>query len=108
MKFSDIFIKANDNLCDFDNHVAAPYIRKTFELNFKPNEAEITICGLGFYELYINGRNITKGELAPYISNPEQVRYYDNYEISDLLDSGENVIGILLGNGMRNAFGGEV
>lgn len=108
MKFSDIFIKANDDLCDFENHVAAPYIRKTFELNFKPNKAEITICGLGFYELYINGRNITKGELAPYISNPEQIRYYDNYEISGLLDSGENVIGILLGNGMRNAFGGEV
>lgn len=108
MKFSSNFIKASDKMCDFDKPVAAPYFRKSFNLDFVPDKAEITICGLGFYELYINGENITKGPLAPYISNPDHICYYDNYDISDKLKCGRNVIGILLGNGMRNAFGGFV
>ena len=108
MKFSDKFIMATDRLCDFDNPVAAPYFRKKFELDFMPEKAEITICGLGFYELYINGENITKGYLAPYISNVNHIKYYDNYDISDKLKNGENTIAILLGNGLRNAFGGFV
>lgn len=108
MKFSSQFIKAGDNICDFAHHVPAPYFRKAFTLDFRPAEAEITICGLGFYELYINGRNITKGPLAPYISNTDHICYYDNYDIAELLEEGENVVGILLGNGFRNAFGGFV
>lgn len=75
MKFSEKFIKANDAMCDFNNHVNAPYLRKKFNIPFKPEKAEITICGLGFYELYINGQNITKGPLAPYISNTDDVCY---------------------------------
>jgi len=105
MYFSNNFIKANDKLCTFENPVPAPYFRKSFNLDFKPQKAEITICGLGFYELYINGTNITKGPLAPYISNPEEVLYYDNYDVSKYLTIGENVIGVLLGNGHRNPYG---
>ena len=108
MKFSKEFIKAGDALCDFDNHINAPYIRKKFNIPFKPQKAEITICGLGFYELYINGKNITKGPLAPYISNADDVCYYDNYDITDILTEGDNAVGILLGNGFRNCFGGAV
>lgn len=108
MKFSKKFIKAGDTLCDFDNHINAPYIRKKFNIPFKPQKAEITICGLGFYELYINGKNITKGPLAPYISNTDDVCYYDNYCITDILTEGDNTVGILLGNGFRNCFGGAI
>lgn len=108
MKFSECFIKANDKMCDFDNHINAPYFRKSFDLDFIPQKAEITICGLGFYEVYINGENITKGHMAPYISNPDEICYYDNYDISRMLKQGKNVVGVLLGNGLRNAFGGFV
>ena len=108
MKFSDRFIRGTQDLCDFDHHVPAPYLRKTFTLDADPLRAEITICGLGFYELYINGQNITKGPLAPYISNPDDICYYDHYDLAGLLKKGKNAIGILLGNGFRNAFGGFV
>ena len=108
MKFSERFIKASLDMCDFDHHVPAPYLRKTFVLDMEPKRAEITICGLGFYELYVNGKNITKGPLAPYISNPDDVCYYDRYDLSGLLKKGKNALGIILGNGFRNAFGGFV
>ena len=108
MNLSVRFIKANDLICDFDNPIPAPYFRKEFNLSFVPQTAEITICGLGFYELSVNGTDITKGPLAPYISNPDDVCYYDRYDVTPYLLEGENVIGILLGNGMRNGFGGFI
>ena len=102
MKLSTRFIKATQDLCDFDRHVPAPYIRKAFTLDMEPERAEMTVCGLGFYELYVNGQNITKGPLAPYISNPDDVCYYDRYDLSGLLKKGKNAVGLLLGNGFRN------
>ena len=79
MKFSNNFIKSSDDMCSFDNYVSAPYFRKTFDIDFLPENAEITVCGLGFYELYINGENITKGPLAPYISNPDHICYLSRF-----------------------------
>lgn len=108
MYLSQKFIKAGDELCSFEKHVRAPYFRRSFHLDFLPDRSEITICGLGFYELYINGVNVTKGPLAPYISNTDDLCYYDDYDITEYLKKGENAIGILLGNGFRNPFGGFV
>ena len=53
MKLSRQFIRANNDLCDFGHHVNAPYLRRAFTLDFVPQIAEITICGLGFYELTV-------------------------------------------------------
>ena len=108
MKLSSRFIKATREMCGFAHPVPAPYLRKTFTLETEPARAEITVCGLGFYEIRVNGRNITKGPLAPYISNPDDVCYYDNYDLKGLLKKGKNALGIVLGNGFRNAFGGFV
>lgn len=108
MHFSKQFIRANDRLCDFDHFEPAPYFRKSFSLDFTPKQAEITICGIGFYELSVNGTPITKGALAPYISNPDDLLYYDRYDLLPYLKKGKNVIGILLGNGMRNSYGGFI
>lgn len=102
------FICATEEYCSFDKYVSAPYFRKTFELDFAPEEAEISICGLGFYVLYVNGFNITKGALAPYISNPDHICYYDTYDIKKHLTKGKNVIAVMLGNGFNNSFGGVV
>ena len=102
------FIKAENKKCSFDEHVPAPMMRKSFNLDFVPENANICICGLGFYILYINGREITKGRLAPYISNPDHCCYYDEYDIAGYLRKGENVIGVILGNGFYNPFGGAI
>lgn len=108
MEFSTRFISATREFTTFEKHVPAPYFRKSFRLESKPKSAEITVCGLGFYELFINGKKITKGYLAPYISNPDDIIYYDNYDLDGLLAEGENVIGVQLGNGMLNAPGGQI
>ena len=106
--FSDKFICGSTAYSTLEKAVAAPYLRKSFLINSQPEHAEIRICGLGFYELYINGTRITKGALAPYITAPDQIIYYDDYDVTPYLHQGENVIGILLGNGTQNAFGAFV
>ena len=102
------FISATKEFSSFERWVNAPYIRKSFCLDFCPEKAEINISGLGFYVLFINGKNITKGHLAPYISNLDHYCYYDTYDVSTYLKKGENVIGVMLGNGFMNPFGGSV
>jgi alpha-L-rhamnosidase len=102
------FISATKEYCTFEKYIPAPYIRKKIEIKQPIEEAKILICGLGFYELYVNGVKITKGFLAPYISVPDDIFYYDSYDVKNHLLQGENVIGVILGNGMQNAFGGYV
>ena len=102
MRFSNRFVCATTEYNTYEHHVANPQFRKSFTLDTLPKNAELTICGLGYYELYLNGENITKGFMAPYRSNPDHYLYYDHYDLSDLLCEGENVIGILLGNGFLN------
>lgn len=110
MDFPKSFIRAGKETCTLTDFVPAPYFRKTFTIKSAQeikniSNAGAVICGLGFYELYINGQNITKGLLAPYISNPDDYVYYDSYDILPYIRKGENVIGVCLGNGLQNAFG---
>ncbi len=107
MYFPGTFYRAQDEMCTYEKHVNAPLIRRTFDAaDFR--KAEITISGLGFYELYLNGRKITKGLLAPYISNPDELVYFDKYDVTGMLENGKNTVGIILGNGMQNSMGGRV
>ncbi len=109
MQFSTRFISAGHAFSTFEKPVPAPFFRRSFAMpETEIREAGLTICGLGFYELFVNGQRITKGLLSPYISNPDHYLYYDHYELTALLRPGENVIGIALGNGMQNAFGGAI
>ena len=99
------FIKATEEYNTFENNVPAPYLRKSFYSDIETT-GSIKIAACGFYKLYINGKDITKGYLAPYISNTDDYIYYDEYSVSLL--KGENVIGIVLGNGFQNNPGGYI
>ncbi len=99
------FIKGTNEFNTLEKAVAAPYIRKSFNCDIK-TVAKITVAACGFYELYVNGEIHTKGYLAPYISNSDDYIYYDEYDIP--LDEGENVLGIILGNGFHNNPGGYI
>ncbi len=96
------FIKASNEYSNKYKSVPAPYIRKGFTLDFVPKSAQLHIVASGFYELYVNGVNITKGYLAPYISNPSDLLCYDTYDITDYIKKGKNAVGVILGNGFAN------
>ena len=89
MQFPKNFICASEEKNEFENHRCAPYFRKIFRLEDK-RTAKLLICGLGFYRAFLNGKEITKGRLAPYISNTDEVVYYDIYEVERFVKKGEN------------------
>ncbi len=93
------FIKATLGYNTLEQPVAAPYIRKSF-VSDRETAATLRIACCGFYRLFFNGKEITKGYFAPYIANPNLYVYYDEYEVQ--LDRGENVVAMLLGNGFQN------
>ena len=99
LKFSNVFVSATQEYSTYTKHIPAPIFRRSFLLKKAPEKAAIRIAGLGFYELFVNGRRLTKGLLAPYISNPDDIVYFDEYEV--VLNKGENVIGVMLGNGFK-------
>ena len=101
MEFSRKFVSECREHSTYLKHVAAPLFRKSFTLSGAKAQGEIVLCGLGVYDLFVNGRKITKGFLAPYISNTDHIAYYDRYDIAPYLRQGENVIGIMLGTGSR-------
>ena len=106
--FSTRFIAATKEYSTLEKRVPAPYLRRTFEISGAVKAAKLTICGLGFYELFINGKRLTKGLLAPYISNPDDMLYYDEYDVTAELRAGKNALGLMLGNGMLNCPGGQI
>lgn len=101
----DKFIQATRQYNTFEDHVPAFYFRKVFHSD-RQISAMVRIAVCGFYELFFNGKQITKGFLSPYISNPNDLVYYDEYQVE--LTAGENVFGILLGNGFQNNPGGYI
>ena len=102
------FIAAGTEYATAEKSVPAPYLRRAFDLPFSPERAVLRVSGLGFYRVFLNGVEITKGRLAPYISNPDHICYYDEYDLTTALRHGKNALGLLLGNGMMNAVGGSV
>lgn len=103
MEFSNKFVSECREYSTYVKHVQAPVFRKSFWVKPGTCSGEIVICGLGFYDLYVNGTKITKGYLAPYISNTDHIVYYDQYDLTPYLVEGENVVGVMLGDGFQNA-----
>ena len=105
---SNNFVSATSKYCTFDHHIPAPCMRKSFFVSCIPNCAALTICGLGFYRVFLNGEELTLSYMAPYISNPDHSVYYNTYDLTGKLRLGKNVLAMLLGNGFLNNIGGFV
>ena len=108
MKLSRRFISAGTEMCELTKNVPAPYLRRTLTLSKEIEKAELSVCGLGFYRFWLNGTELTRGHMSPYISNPDDIMDYDVYDLTEHLSDGKNILGFQLGNGMQNAFGGYV
>lgn len=79
-----------------------PIFRKLVSVDGKTSSARLHICGLGHYELYINGTRVGDRQLEPAFTNYDKRIYYSTYDIADYLVDGENVFALYLGRGRYN------
>jgi hypothetical protein len=79
-----------------------PLFRKTFKTERKVKSALVFISGLGQYELNINGKKVGDNFLAPGWTYYDKRVLYNTYDVTDLLNNGDNAIGVIVGNGFYN------
>ena len=81
-------------------------LRKEFNAPKQIADATVYVCGLGHYELSLNGEKVGDGEFTPLWSDYDKTVYYNTFDVTSMLKSGDNAIGVLLGNGFYNVVGG--
>jgi len=82
----------------------SPYFRKTFNTSKKIASATAFITSLGLYEAFINGKRVGDAYLTPGWTSYNKRLQYQLYDVTTLLISGNNAIGVALGNGWYRGF----
>ncbi len=79
-----------------------PMFRKEFSAANPIKEATINICGLGHYEMYINGERVGNSFLSPGWTYYQKRYLYNTYDITAQVKMGDNALGMIVGNGFYN------
>lgn len=94
--------------------INSPIIHREFEIKSVCDCALLNICGLGYFEVYINNQKVSDELMSPVRTDYSDVEYqnptyhagttqksfqYLTYEISEYLKAGKNKISVWLGNG---------
>lgn len=85
---------------------AATVLRKEFSVNKKIDTALVSLCGLGFFELSVNGKKPDDSVLNPYVTQYDKTVYYRTFDLTEMLKEGKNALGVELGNSHYNEIGG--
>jgi len=82
-------------------------LRREFMVKAGLKRAVAHVCGLGHYEMSLNGEKAGNDLLSPGWSKYNKTCLYDTHELTPLLREGRNAVGLLLDNGMYNVKGGR-
>jgi hypothetical protein len=82
-------------------------LRREFDVKPDLKCATAYICGLGHYEMSINGARVGDDLLSPGWTKYNKTCLYDAHDVTGLLRQSRNAVGVLLGNGMYNVKGGR-
>src|SRR5262249_41877214 len=82
-------------------------LRREFAIDAPIKRARVYICGIGYYELSINGKKVGDRVLDPasttyHNDRPFNIKsrvLYATYDVTEQLRGGANAIGVMLGNG---------
>ncbi|WP_345232655.1 glycoside hydrolase family 78 protein [Olivibacter ginsenosidimutans] len=87
----------------------SPMFRKAWNTNGKIKQARLYITSYGLYEAYINGKRVGDAYFTPGWTSFHKQLQYQVYDVSSLVKSGDNAIGVSLGDGWfrGNLMGGR-
>ena len=91
----------------------APFFRREFELDGEVASARLYVTAHGVYRAHLNGQVVGDAVLTPGFTSYHKRLQYQTYEVTDLLRSGGNALGAIVGDGWwrgniglgRNVFG---
>ena len=80
--------------------LAARYLRMEFALKSEVCEARLYVSGMGVYSAYLNGSEVAPEELLkPTLSWYSKRVYFNTYDVTKMLQQGDNAVGIILEGG---------
>ncbi|MEQ9289480.1 MAG: family 78 glycoside hydrolase catalytic domain [Cyclobacteriaceae bacterium] len=82
----------------------ARYLRKSFNINKKVKRAVAYTTALGLYELRLNGSKVGKYHFLPGWTDYDKRLYYQAFDITASLQSGENVVGAVIADGWYSGY----
>ncbi|MDD4821294.1 MAG: alpha-L-rhamnosidase N-terminal domain-containing protein, partial [Bacteroidales bacterium] len=80
----------------------SPLFRRSFNVGKKIATARAYVSGLGYYELYLNGKRVGNNMLDPGYTHFDKRVLYVTHDITSLLQTGDNCAVAVLGNGWFN------
>lgn len=89
-----------------DTNIPSLLLRREFVVKPGLKRALANVCGLGEYELTLNGQKVGDDFLSPGWTKYDRTCLYDTRDITPQLKAGKNAVGLELGNGMYQVLGG--
>lgn len=77
----------------------SPLLWKHFQWDQKGTKAFLHVNSLGYHEVYLNGKKVGDAVLAPAVSQFDKRSLIVTYDVTDLLEKGENDLVLWLGKG---------
>jgi alpha-L-rhamnosidase len=110
--FQTAFLNASDwkakwieaDLTEDSINRPALYFRKQFSSSKKIVSAIVYITAHGMYEAQINGKRIGDAYLTPGWTSYKKRLQYQVYDVTNLVTTGNNAIGVITGNGWYRGF----
>jgi alpha-L-rhamnosidase len=90
---------AHANSCWLSEALPAPFLRREFDCPESFSDARLFICGLGYCEVWVNGRKVSDNVLEPVVTQYDRRVHYLCYDLKSFLLPGKNAIGVILGSG---------
>lgn len=80
----------------------APLFRRSFQVEGRVKRARLYATALGYAEVTLNGENVSDSVLDPAWTTVDKRIFYACHDVTEQLTEGENVLGVMLGNGWYN------
>ncbi len=83
-----------------------PWLRRQFTFDGPAKRATLYASARGLIDLHLNGHAVTHDMFAPEWTDYDKRIHYRTYDVTDLIKKGENVLGVVLGDGWYSGYVG--
>lgn len=81
------------------SHTSDPMLRTEFNASKEIESARLYATARGIYEFYINGERVGEDYFTPGFTEYAKRIMYQTYDVTDLLNKGQNAVGAMLSSG---------
>lgn len=87
---------------EYRDEEPAPIFRRRFTVGSDLRKATISVCGLGYGDYWLDGSPMTQDRFIAPVSDYNKTLWYNTYDLTEKLCTGEHVLAVMLGNGFFN------